>query len=153
MTDRVLRWLTASALVLLVLDAAWNIAALPPLVVHLPFVIAWGPGFILGYFLVPSTDSALCEVAGVATLVVSLQRKQWSWFVGALLCLVVQFYAGLLLDVPTGMNDLYKLAGSSIYSARTLLSLYFVLVRTPTVLLAFVYAWTRRSSAIADAAG
>lgn len=143
MADRVLRWLSAISLVLLALDAAWNIGRLPMFAAHFPIVIGWGPAFVLGYLLLPATVTAICEVTAVATLVVSLQRKQLGWVVGTLLCLIVHFYAGLLLAVPGGLNGLYKLAGSS-YSVATYMTLYYILVFTPIVVLAFVYAWTRR---------
>lgn len=153
MTDRVLRWLSAVSLVLLALDAAWNIGTLPSFAVHLPLVTGWGPQYILGDLVLPTTATSIGEVTGVATLVVSLQRRQWGWFSGALLCLAVYSYAGLALDFPASFNFLYRLTGGGgAYFLRADVALYFVLALTPIVVLAVVYAWTRRQPATASAA-
>jgi len=151
MTERVLRWLSATALIVLVLAAAWHIALLPSFVAHLPIGLGWGPAYVLGHLVLPTTAVAICEVAGVATLVVSLQRKQWGWFVGALLCLLPHFYASLVLAFPQGISFLYKLA-SSVYQLSIHLTLFSFLAVTPIVLLALVYAWTRRPLPFASAA-
>jgi hypothetical protein len=150
MTDRVLRWVSTIALVLLVLDAARSIAALPSFLLHVPMVLSWGPAYILGYLLLPSTAAAIGDVSGVATLVISLQRQQWPWFVGALLCLVVHFYASLALAFSGGITSLYKLAGSA-YSLGIYVMLYNLLALAPVVVLAVLYAWTRRRP-VSDAA-
>jgi hypothetical protein len=148
MTDRVLRWLSVVSLVLLALDAAWNLITLPTFVVHLPMVINWGPESILGYLVLPTTAASIGEVTGVATLVVSLQRRQWGWFSGALVCLVLSSYAGLAFDFPGSITFLYKLTGGGgVYFLRAGIALYFVLVLTPFVVVAAVYAWTRRQPA------
>jgi hypothetical protein len=142
MTDRVLRWASTIALVLLALEAARGIAALPPFLLHVPVVLTWGPGYILGYLLLPSTAAAIGDVSSVATLVICLQRTQWPWFVGALLGLVVHFYAGLALSFSSGITALYKLAGSA-YSLGIYVMLYYLLALAPMVVLAVLYAWTR----------
>jgi hypothetical protein len=151
MTERVLRWLSATALTALVLVAAVNIGFLPSFVAHFPLGPGWGPAYVLGRLVLPTTAVAVCEVTGVATLVVSLQRKQWGWFVGALLCLLLHFYASLALAFPAGVNILYKLA-SSAYLLSIYLTLYTFLAVTPIALLALVYAWTRRYPPSASAA-
>ena len=151
-TDRVLRWLSAISLVLLVLVAAWHLGLVPSFPVHLPIVTAIGPEYILSYLLLPATATAVCDVTGVATFVVSMQRKQWTWFVGALICLVVHFYSGLALSFPAGIAFLYRLAGSA-FALTNYVTLYDVLALTPIVVLAFAYAWTRRQPPSASTAG
>ena len=70
-----------------------------------------GLAFVLCLLVLPPTVLALCEVTRVATLVVSLQRKQWGWFVGALLCLLLHRYANVALYFPQEYHFLYMLAG------------------------------------------
>jgi hypothetical protein len=143
MSDRVLRWVSTIALVLLALDAARSLAVLPSFPLHGPIVLSWGPAYFLGTLLLPTTATALGDVSGVATLVFCLQRKQWGWFVGALLCLMVYFYASLALAFAGGITALYRLAGSA-FALGIYLTLYYLLALTPIVVLAAVYAWTRR---------
>jgi hypothetical protein len=65
-----------------------------------------------------------------------------------LLCLVVSSYAGLPLDFPGGITFLSHLAGGGgLYLLRAAVALSFVLALTPSVLVALVYAWTRRPPA------
>lgn len=141
MTNRVLRWLSAISLVMLALVAAWMFASMTRIlpsatIVPYPTFVA----YILALVLLPTTVVAVCEVAGVATLVVSLQRKQWGWVVGTLLCLIVHFYGGSALTLPLGINIL-NIFGTSSYALRV--TLYSFLFVTPLVLVAFAYAWTR----------
>jgi hypothetical protein len=153
MTDRVLRLLSVVSLVLLALDATWNLITLPTFVVHLPLVTSIDPEYILGYLVLPTTATSIGEVTGVVTLVVSLQRRQWGWFSAALACLVAYSYAGLALDFPASITFLYKLTGEGgTYFLRAGVTLYYVLVLMPLVVLATVYAWTRRKPAIASTA-
>lgn len=152
MTDRMLRWLSAISLALLALNAARSLAALPSFPVHLGMVLDGGPAFIFGYAVLPLTTGAFGEVSGVATLLVSLQRKQWGWFGGALLCLVVHFYAGLVLSLSSGIGFLYKLAGS-VYTLGIYVTLYSLLALAPIVVLAFVYTWTRHQPPVASTSG
>jgi hypothetical protein len=152
MTNRVLRWLFAVALGLLALDAAFNFNALPWFVAHFPMVIGWGPEYILGYLVLPTTATSIGEVTGVAALVVSLQRRQWGWFSGMLLCLVVANYAGLALEFPGSITVLSKLSGeASVYYLTMAVRLYFVLALTPLVVLVGIYSWTRRQPAATTA--
>jgi hypothetical protein len=147
--DRVQRWLSTISLVLLALDAAWALSALPRFAT-LHFVAGWGPAYLLGHLLLPPTAAAVCEVAGAATLVVSVQRKQWGWVIGAVLCLVVHYFGGLALSFPAAVKLLYTLA-SGAYLVGIYLTLYSILGLAPMAVLAAVYAWTRRQPA-SDAA-
>ena len=152
MTDRVLRWLSAVALVLLVLDAVLKIVTLSSFAAHpmltLPLEAFKIPQYILGYQVLPTTAISMGEVTGIAVLVVSLQRRQWGWFSGMLLCLVVASYAGLGLDVPAITTLLSNLSGGGGgYSQAAAVQLYFVVAYTPMVVLAGIYAWTRRQPA------
>ena len=150
MTGRVLRWLSAVALVLLVLDAGLNIVTLPWFAVHfnilrLPMVIGGVPQYIFGYQVLPTTAISIDEVTGVAILVVSLQRRQWGWFSGILLCLVVAFYAGLALELPAINTLISNLSGGGgEYTQAAAVQLYFALAYRPLVVVAGIYAWTRR---------
>lgn len=153
MADRVLRWLFAVALGLLALDAAFNINALPWFAAHFPMVIGWGPKYILGYLVLPTTATSIGEVTGAAALVVTLQRRQWGWFSGLLLCLLVANYASLALEFPGSITVLSKLSGeASVYYLTMAVRLYSVMALTPLVVLVGIYAWTRRQPATTAAA-
>ena len=145
MTNRVLRWLSALSLALVALEAAWLFGNAP--------VLLDARAYILSFVLLPYTAVAVSEVTGVAVLVVSLQRQQWGWFTGALLCLVFRFYAGVAVAFPASFRILHALAGGPL-TMSSVLYLYEVVVSlSPIVLLALVYAWTRRQSATTSAAG
>jgi hypothetical protein len=150
MTDRVLRWLFAVALLLLALDATFNIDALPWFADHFTalgpsLVISWGPGFILVYQALPATAAFLGQVTGVAALVVSLQRRQWGWFSALLLALLVANYASLALNL--GVLSHLTGGASSVYSLTMAFQLYADLTHAPVVVVAGAYAWTRRQPA------
>ena len=139
MTNRVLRWLSTISLVLLALVVAWTFSPMAwtwivPPTTSVTYL------YILGLVLLPTTVVAVCEITGVATLVVSLQRKHWGWFVGMLLCLIVHFYSGSALTL-LGINIL-NIFGSGSSVLRVML--YGYLALTPLVVVVLIYIWTRR---------
>jgi hypothetical protein len=152
MTDRVLRWLSSIALVLLLLFTALSLGTLPAYAARFELLQRWGTVYIVSFLLVPAAAGALCDVAGIATLVVTAQRKQWGWFAGMLICLAFHYFAGLTVDFPAGIIFRYMPIGGSL-GLRALFTISSVVLLAPMLVLAFVYAWTRRAQPAVSTAG
>jgi hypothetical protein len=154
MTDRVLRWLSAISLVSLIVVAIVLVAGLE--INSVAILPTFGPtaAYIFTFVLLPNTADALGLVTGVATLVVSAQRRQWGWFAIILVCLTVYFYRGIWFFFPSFAITTLKALARDL-TASTLVRLFslvsVVVALAPTVVVAFVYAWTRRGTQPASA--
>jgi hypothetical protein len=155
MTDRVLRWLSAISLASLILVAVVLVAELE--VNPFYFLTSFGRiavYYILTFVLLPNTAHAFGLVTGVATLVVSAQRRQKGWFAIILVCLVVYFYSDVLYIFPSYVITTLNALGRGVTTStlfRLLPLVNVVVALAPIVVAAFVYAWTRRGTSPASA--
>jgi hypothetical protein len=153
MTDRVLRWLSAVSLALSLLLAVWFVTELA----HRPNPILGtlspvaGTIYLLALLLFPAAVGGICLVAGVATLVVSAQHRQWGWFTAALVCLAVFFYGNVATLFPAFRVLLFADLGRAYTLSADYALFDYVLVRVPLVAVTLIYAWTRRGTSPASA--
>lgn len=160
MTDRALRVTSLIAVILLAINAIWLL---------LPWALPWvsttfgldpvlAPSSmaasLLTYQILPSSSVALGLVSGMIVLVISAQRRQWAWFTGAIICLIVYFYADILLSVPWFIQAAFEANRGSLTPGLYVRFVTFyssALIVAPLVILALVYAWTRRHATTTSA--
>jgi hypothetical protein len=159
MTNRVLRWLSAIALVMLTLVVVWIVSTPPqsgpqfvpvPPPIHLSFV----QRAAITITILPYTTAAVCLLSGLITLVVSSQRKQWGWFAGAVICFAVYLYGSMLPVnysaegwISTWIRPFLGAHAVEVLNTGLFFLYTFVLVVAPMAILALVYAWPQRKPA------
>jgi putative Ca2+/H+ antiporter (TMEM165/GDT1 family) len=122
-------------------------------------LVGYFPGaqlkLILLLAFLPFTATALGLLSGLATLILSARRRQWGWFAGVIVCLVLNTYGGYFVNTSY-IGEQFMRSIIPIFTAtdylRLALFINLTLLSTPMVFLTAIFAWTRRQPSPASAA-